>query len=597
MRRQISGNREAQKKTPARSKEPLLDVETLPPELKVTSGERVGRIAGIGLGELVSAGLLEESKARVYEKKASARDGSDAMSVWELCELASRADFYTATRTPLRSARDRLYATERGGMSSRATEHRATLKLGETLESQPLVPINDISSEMPDDDDESLSSSLAALIRGDETNLSSADCDGDLDASQQPPRQLWGSWTSELDDGLGSAKNPQVQLKTSRLSLLRVEMRADVSKAGDHLQVWALVGTRWGQRVKYLVATEKDVDKQMEAMIATSSVSGDRTARRQSTNDRLRRTSATFNNVQAPKPDLLSDFLADNDGSSKKNPDRVFEILASASSVAEVPGPLRVSIECEVKTAQTVTLVLARGRCQEEKATTETEVTASDPWRQVGDRRESLGRQTNMTSTQSSERNEASGPSEKRSNKGKASDFIKVIRPDPEVIMDGAHSRIWGGWQSKNVDQFELRLWTSSPLSKGPAWLGGEVQQPKIYDESQTAHARLARLTLQHKEMINTAESVLWKTCDTISWQARQVMNAEVDPIALEIKRLDRGTDRESAYAFSHCHRWGLAEGKCVLLDCVGKELGIPDSIRVVRSPRAASARGPKRSK
>ena len=257
------------------------------------------------LANILDAGSIDA--LRSSKDRTVALD--DRMSIWELCELVREASFSAVP------------ANENGNSSCCSDDGAAS---DDSLAEDPSIDnfVNKVRLELfPEkstDSDESIAGDFA---------------DG--------PCCVRGQWSP--DGGPGTAQNPQVQLETDRVTLLRAELRAKLPEPSSTLELWLLQGTRWGKRVKQLASDEKEEDKGEEQVLKKGM-----TKRAQT---------------------MLKAEEAEESGTAKLGACRVFKILASAQSLTHRPGPIRVQLEVEVKAKETLTFVLARGRHQLQPAT------------------------------------------------------------------------------------------------------------------------------------------------------------------------------------------------------------------------------------
>ncbi|CAJ1352010.1 unnamed protein product [Effrenium voratum] len=134
-----------------------------------------------------------------------------------------------------------------------------------------------------------------------------------------------GKWRP--DGGPGSAVNPQVQLATQRLTMIRAELRSPLLETNSTLEIWLLSGTHWGQRVKDLSPENEEDQGGGEDQLLTE------------------KTQAMLKEQEETKKGA-----------------RRYQILSSAQSLVVRPGPVRVQLECEVPRGETLTIVVTRGR-------------------------------------------------------------------------------------------------------------------------------------------------------------------------------------------------------------------------------------------
>lgn len=452
--------------------------------------------AGVSFQELISGQLLDADQAQKFFKNASKklsgektivfdkdRDFDEVekplegmLSLWQLCELVSDSDVRLGG---LCSQEPALHAEPTDAVKAELEAWEADLKAG----------LHDLSPENVG-------------------SLKEDACQSTQDARQshqleKPFISVNGCWQPGMDDGPGSADNPQVQLRTSRQMLLQVELRAIAPQAGESLELWVLSGTRWGTRVKSL---KKDFLKADDG-------------------GRPRRSSAESKGRQETKDKLLyGHIMAPPGGSKEESPRWSFKVLTSASSVAQGPGPLRVRIECEVSAQDTVTLLLARGQA------------GPPPESPRAAEEERSSSKVRLSSKESGRR--GSGGSFAGAPGLVPLASAQPKRPIPRQATTPRSARVWG-WQPNTLQQpegassnnaFEVRLWTSSPCSKGPTLLRGLPQvAPKIEKEGPTSADLLAEIGVRHEDLLARAEASLWAARANVALHARFCMNADID--------------------------------------------------------------------
>ena len=407
---------------------------------------------------------------------------------------------------------------------------------------------------------------------------------------------LSGFW--EPDGGPGRATNPQLQLRTGHLTLLQVELRAQVP-ANDALELWLLGGTHWGETVKQLAPDQQEDEAQKSN---EAKVNG-----------------------------------------------RFYRILTSAYSVSQRDGPLRVVLECEVEREQTLTLLLARGSYMQDSKekdeapmdveAQEDALTSSLPSLQSLPRPASSGRRMSQTSKplksacrMSQDRTSVtseSGPSSGTPVRGRKICQRKESVPKmgrwrsqdsdsgslnggrgsiqrqanlcvlPPVALDqcfepGSKPAILvpdflippetatvRGWSAED-DHFEVRFWSTSPLQKSPKILT-ESKKPVEFDNSLWRnHVHSVKQTFEHLEEVH--EESLWQARADTAWHARVSLNEDLDKVQAELRRLQQADIGYSDF-FKYCRSY--RRGGFMLLDCIGKELGVRERMS---SPKRLAA-------
>eukprot|EP00930_Biecheleria_cincta_P097057 TRINITY_DN88792_c0_g1_i1.p1 TRINITY_DN88792_c0_g1~~TRINITY_DN88792_c0_g1_i1.p1 ORF type:complete len:538 (-),score=82.08 TRINITY_DN88792_c0_g1_i1:36-1649(-) len=456
--------------------------------------------AGVSFQELISGQLLDADQAKQFFQNASNKFSREKrlvfdkdrnfdevekplegmLSLWQLCELVSSSDVRLGglcSQEPAVQAGSpdpAVQAASKAGLDGVKAELEA-------WEADFMAGLHDLSLEN------------VGSLDG-EASQSALDASKERQSHQldKPYISVNGCWQPGMDDGPGSADNPQVQLRAGRHMLLQVELRAVAPQAQDSLELWVLRGTCWGTRVKslkksFLITDDGDLRPRSPESKA-----------RQETKGRL----------------LYGHVMSLPDGSNEVSSHWSFEVLTSASSVAQGPGPLRVRIECEVSAQDTVTLLLARGQPR-------------------------LPAEEDRTSSKASILSVATFGVGARGLLAPAP--AQPTRPIPSQATTPRSARVWG-WQpntSHQPDQgaspnnsFELRLWTSSPCSKGPtllSWLPDIDKGPKVQKVGPTSADLLAEKAVRHEDLLARAEASLWAARANVALHARFCMNADID--------------------------------------------------------------------
>lgn len=446
--------------------------------------------AGVSFQELISGQLLDVNQLKMFCKNASKTfagkktlfdkdrdfDGVErplegTLSLWQLCELVSDSNVRLGGQEPAVQA------------ESKADSNKVKAEL-EAWEADFAADLQGLNQE-----------NLGSLRWESSRSTQNASQEKQWHQLDKPYISVNGCWQTGMDDGPGSADNPQVQLQASRHTLLQVELRAIAPQAGDALELWVLSGTRWGSRVKSLLKSDPNADD------ADFNPSSPEWKAFQETKNKL----------------LYGHIVAQNVEESSR---WSFKVLASASSVAESPGPLRVRIECELSAQDTVTLVLARGQAQPQPEPVKLRADEDERSSSKGSRHASVASVLGRASEQIPP----------------ASSLPK--RPVPSQTTTPRRARVWG-WQPKasqqpdaasSNDSFDVRLWTSSPCSKGPTLLSclPEVV-PKVEKEGPTTAELLAEKAVRHEDLLARAEASLWAARANFALHARFCMNADID--------------------------------------------------------------------
>lgn len=501
---------------------------------------------------------------------------ADTFSVWELCDIVKDSAFSTISSSA--ASKPEIQPT------TQTSEEVAESEVddGEILE--------DIRTFMTQEENEEENLGCSHLLRG-----------------------FW-----QPDGGPGTAFNPQLQLVTGPLTLLQVELRAQV-EANNTLELWLLGGTRWGETVKQLAPQDAEEDE-------------------------------TQPGGEAEHP---------------KGAGRFYRILTSAHSVSKHGGPLRVLLDCEVPRGETLTLLLARGSyMKDSEKSAQLEEAPNSPSRRpsvlhaesgrrlssqilppdagLGRRRVStqesltkldrkmsvsreggdsprsgrrasqsgkssislgrkssvsLGRKSSislgrrMSQTGELEELESGENSPSRRRQDRLGQVVLPALPvvvqddeEPEMVKQSpkvematlvpdflvpAPKAVVRGWSAED-DHFEVRIWTTSPLKKSPKAL---TEPPKPYEFDNSAwQGQVQSLKQTFEDLEEVHEESLWHLRADTAWHARVSLNEDLDKVQAELRRLQQ-TDVEHIDFFKYCRSY--RQGGFMLLDCIGKELGI----------------------
>ncbi|CAE8709370.1 unnamed protein product [Polarella glacialis] len=480
-----------------------------PATLRVAASKGVGQIAGVSLAELIQSGMVDRARAecltrtvpqsewaaqeaglgaketaegpgdRQSPKRASKTDEStdeSVLSIWELCELASRADVRLSS----------------GFEASHHDARRLMIKrLGTLSELKTTDPVDVLLAA--EDGEPALCANLQESPES---------------RGHKPPQLITGFWHEGLDGGPGSAQNPQVQWQTHRTTLLRAELRATLPQEGHALELWAIRGTQWGVRSSRLV-----------------------------------------------------------------------QVICSAQSLAEAPGPLRVRIECELPAGEVVSLVLARGskptrgsklaggdrkeparnesysddediqsfRTPPERPQDDLQEFEGGDGEQREDGEEGQGAARPLRQRSKSRRQRASFPSigqGDREHRAVPAAPVPWERPLVPVQTRPDSTRLWG-WETASEERptrspgggsaararscgFELRLWLSTTPVQGPVLLGDCQGHDEDSRQGEGNLQELAGKTISPGTLQNLVESALWDVSATIAWRTRVDMNSEI---------------------------------------------------------------------
>ncbi|CAE7694710.1 unnamed protein product [Symbiodinium sp. CCMP2592] len=499
----------------------------------------------------------------------------DRLSIWELCELVGEASFSAVP------------APDHGNSSCVSDDDDASfdsLEQDSSLERVVEEVRLELFPEKSTDSDEEFPGDFA---------------DG--------PCCVRGQWSP--DGGPGMAQNPQVQLETDRVTLLRAELRAKLLEPNSTLELWLLQGTRWGKRVKQLASDEKE-EEEGDAKILKKGM----TKRGQTM--------------------LKAEQAAARSGKSGQC--RVYKILTSAQSVTHFPGPLRVMLEIEVKAKESLTFVLTRGRhtlqqaqarppsgsengsrrgsvdgrrqSQQQSYHRQSTALEEPPSPRRGSVRLSIGsgaapnqvlnkmtsRASIVSNASSSKKSPTAG---RRSSVGRRgsqtilpvlpvanldedegheakTEPVKLVTVAPEILTrpEKALVRNW----NPEEDYFELRIWGSSPLRRGPKLvLTAADKAAKHVPRRDRRWEGTVRTFARTYGNLEAAHEESWSAaCSNVARHARFGLNGELDAILAALRRMRaEDTDRDPDF-FKYCPKH--CQPGLMILDCVGKELGTP---------------------
>eukprot|EP00747_Dinoflagellata_sp_TGD_P207744 gnl/TRDRNA2_/TRDRNA2_81278_c0_seq1.p1 gnl/TRDRNA2_/TRDRNA2_81278_c0~~gnl/TRDRNA2_/TRDRNA2_81278_c0_seq1.p1 ORF type:complete len:669 (+),score=101.46 gnl/TRDRNA2_/TRDRNA2_81278_c0_seq1:85-2091(+) len=191
----------------------------------------------VSLDELVRGGLLDRSRAKAYA--AEREDGCSTLSIWELCELVKRPDFRACDS----SACQGILPTDAVEVCAEESKNEEVAQRPRPL-SAGTVGGCYLNSVLP-------------VARAGGSDASSGRCTPQWrrnqtlavhDRGREKVDAISGTWLISASGGLGSAKNPQVQLHTLRRNLLQADLRVR-GTCGPVIEMWVLQRSRWGTRV------------------------------------------------------------------------------------------------------------------------------------------------------------------------------------------------------------------------------------------------------------------------------------------------------------------------------------------------------------
>eukprot|EP00927_Polykrikos_kofoidii_P068801 TRINITY_DN64141_c0_g1_i1.p1 TRINITY_DN64141_c0_g1~~TRINITY_DN64141_c0_g1_i1.p1 ORF type:complete len:626 (-),score=82.85 TRINITY_DN64141_c0_g1_i1:6-1883(-) len=172
--------------------------------------------------ELVKAGLIDSHQASLYaaeraktlaDAKRDDEPGAEYLSVWEMCELVARSDF--------RACPDKSIGTSSPG----ATE--------------PRPPSQGICGSW-------VTPTSISCSTDDQTQTAPS-------TSRTPWNSVFGEWVLDRCGGIGSHRNPQVQVQASRRTALWAELRATGLPRDACVEISAMRRGRWGLPTPILV--------------------------------------------------------------------------------------------------------------------------------------------------------------------------------------------------------------------------------------------------------------------------------------------------------------------------------------------------------
>eukprot|EP00439_Symbiodinium_sp_Y106_P023281 s8_g2.t2 len=476
----------------------------------------------------------------------------DRLSIWELCELVGEASFSA-------------------------------------------VPAREHGNSSCDDDDASFDSleqdsSLERVVEEVRLELfpeKSTDSDEEFPGDfADGPCCVRGQWSP--DGGPGMAQNPQVQLETDRVTLLRAELRAKLLEPNSTLELWLLQGTRWGKRVKQLASDEKE-EEEGDAKILKKGMT--------------KRGQTMLKAEQAAAQ------------SGKSGQCRVYKILTSAQSVTHFPGPLRVMLEIEVKAKESLTFVLTRGRHTLQQAPARPPSGSENGSRRgsVDGRRQSqqqsyhrqstaleeppsprrgsvrlsngsgaapnqaLNKMTSRASIVSSASSSKKSPTAgRRSSVGRRgsqtilpvlpvanldddegdeakTEPVKLVTVAPEILTR-AEKALVRNWNPEE-DYFELRIWGSSPLRRGPKLVltAADKAARHVPRRDRRWEGTVRTFARTYGNLEGAHEESWSAACSNVARHARFGLNEELDAILAALRRMRaEDTDRDPDF-FKYC--------------------------------------------
>jgi len=259
-------------------------------------------LESISLSELVERGLLAECHAQRLQLQRQKDDKQEKLLVWEVCELVSQPDF-CAWAAPVQDDADsesRLSECDAAKVVDTAQEQSRACTTGidippsmsldeakkqsEQLEFhghkfwnslKGVVTMQALSgvrpkrtSESDSERDEHVSQSIRERRRLCQHQQQELDLKPVPIGKSQPPAwtSLRGYWDPNSCAGLGSHLNPQVQFRSAKRCLIKLEFLAPTVAAGVELELLVVrggaIGARrlhWGDSVRPLTKAERNV--------------------------------------------------------------------------------------------------------------------------------------------------------------------------------------------------------------------------------------------------------------------------------------------------------------------------------------------------
>ncbi|CAE7778118.1 unnamed protein product [Symbiodinium sp. CCMP2456] len=433
-----------------------------------------------------------------------------------------------------------------------------------------------------------------------------------------------GQWSP--DGGPGMAQNPQVQLGTTRVSEIRAELRAKLLEPNSTLELWLLQGTRWGKRVKQLASEEKE-EEEGDAKILKKGMTKrgqTRLKARKSGQCRVYKilTSAQSSvqlklanamvthfpgplrvmlEIEVKAKESLTFVLTrgrhqlQQDGHTMiaqwslkmVRPENHAAMSGSETSfwigewkssrqlnhrqstgLEEPPSPRRGSVRVSVGSGaapnQALNKMTSRNSIVSNASSSKKSPTAG--------RRSSVGRRGSQTQTilpvlPVANLDELEGHESK-------TEAVKLVTVAPEILTrpEKALVRNW----NPEEDYFELRIWGSSPLRRGPKLvLTAADKAAKHVPRRDRRWEGTVRTFARTFGNLEGAHEESWSAaCSNVARHARFGLNEQLDAILAALRRMRaEDTDRDPDF-FKYCPKH--CQPGLMILDCVGKELGTP---------------------
>ncbi|CAE7660399.1 unnamed protein product [Symbiodinium pilosum] len=152
---------------------------------------------------------------------------------------------------------------------------------------------------------------------------------------------------------------------------------------------------------------------------------------------------------------------------------------------------------------------------------------------------------------------------------------VKIATIAPEILTPPGKALV-RSWNPQE-DYFELRIWASSPLQKGPRVVltaADAKARSTVPRRNRQWEGTVRTLARTAGNLEGAHEESWWATCSDVARHARFGLNEQLDTVLADLRRFNLEDTNDDPDLFKFCHKH--SHGGFMLLDCVGKELGTP---------------------
>jgi len=151
---------------------------------------------------------------------------------------------------------------------------------------------------------------------------------------------------------------------------------------------------------------------------------------------------------------------------------------------------------------------------------------------------------------------------------------VKLVTVAPEILTR-AEKALVRNWNPEE-DYFELRIWGSSPLRRGPKLVltAADKAARHVPRRDRRWEGTVRTFARTYGNLEGAHEESWSAACSNVARHARFGLNEELDAILAALRRMRaEDTDRDPDF-FKYCPKH--SQPGLMILDCVGKELGTP---------------------